>query len=772
MSNHLIKNTMADVERFKSAIPRVRDILRACSITGMDSMRHVCFYLLSRYITNKNVEKLNIPKHLSWENIFVKAFEDEDIALQLFKHDLIDQFDKLFETQQFSFEMKSGVKHKEILEIFNGISMEGIDLHMDILGYVYEQHLKTGSSAARDLGQFFTDRFICEYMVKICQPKFKLDGIPESVCDPTMGTGGFLTAYLKYFKNVDWSKYQTQIHGVDHDAKVAGVSRLNMFMESGGEIFKHLHTADSLHGGLNPTAYDIILANMPFGLKGLKYKDVHQSIKTLALDGTKSEPLFLQLMMVSLNKGGRCAVVVPDGMLVNNSKCHSGTRKYLIEHFELKRVIKMKGKFFMNTGIQPSILFFENSGKKTEEVEFWDVERDDKGTFSEKVVVSVPFEKFDDSYSLDMRKYQETEKKNYNEEFQLKKLEDICNHSNGKPITAEEKLKGGEYCVMGGGMDYNGSYTQYNREGETISISKSGASAGFVKYHNMKYWAGDCFTIVPNDNSLVTKYLYYYLSLNDTILKSKTSGSTIPHCKWDDVKDIQIPIPSLELQHQIVEKLDTVYESNQNASKMIENLKKQIKTVTNIIDCKNYDSKKLKDVLTKTGSGKTNSTSITNTGEYPFYGCTNIVPSGTHSSCDFDDDEYMLFAKSGGNAKSPISDDMGIGKFHYVKGKSAGNIAIYQFKKTADEINYKYLEYILKNKLSLIQSLAKYTTGNGNIDITNMMEMVEIPVPPLEVQMSIVERLVGLQGQINCLEQIESQADENAKFILDGYLGA
>ena len=78
---------------------------------------------------------------------------------------------------------------------------------------------------------------------------------------------------------------------------------------------------------------------------------------------------------MSLARGGRCAVVVPDGMLVNCSTLHNDTRKYLLNNFELKRVIKMEGQFFMNTGIKPSILFFENTGNPTQAVEFWDVVR-------------------------------------------------------------------------------------------------------------------------------------------------------------------------------------------------------------------------------------------------------------------------------------------------------------------------------------------------------------------------------------------------------------
>ena len=584
MSQGSNKN-MSEIEKFKVVIPRVRDILRSCSITGMDSMRHICFYLLSRYITNDNVEELKIPKHLSWENIFIKAFEDEDIALELFKHDLIDQFDSLFKTQQFSFDMKNGVKHKEILEILNNISMKDIDLHMDILGFVYEQHLKTGSTAARDLGQFFTDRFICEYMVKLCQPKFKQGKIPESVCDPTMGTGGFLTAYLKHFKgeNVDWSKYQNQIHGVDHDAKVAGVSRLNMFMESGGHMFKHLHTADSLHGGLNPSTYDIILANMPFGLKGLKYADVHSTIKSLGINGTKSEPLFLQLMMVSLNKGGRCAVVVPDGVLITDTKCHTGTRKYMFENFELQRVIKMKGKFFMNTKIQPSILLFENTGNKTSHVEFWEIERDDRGNVSETMVVDVPIEKFDADYTLQSDKYIVTDK-TYNLNVETRSIGEIFNIEKGS-LQSSKNTKG-EYTFITASDDFK-THTTYTHEQECLLlVGGSEGSLAKCHYYNGKFIASDLLFILTLKKEYVGKieykYICYYLKhIRAEIIANNfiCTGTTKRAINREKCQLIEVAFPVLKEQQKVIRQLEDVYKQHQEALKIIQTTENRAKTI-------------------------------------------------------------------------------------------------------------------------------------------------------------------------------------------------
>ena len=581
---------MASVEAFKYAVVRIRDIFRGLtpSITGMESMRHICLYLLSLYITKDKVKTLGVPNEFAWENLIEMAQTKNggvQKALDVFFHKetdcLVNHFDRLFGTENFSFDIKNPAKHKEMLEILDKVNMEGknIDLNMDILGWVYEQHLGKGSggSAMRDLGQFFTDRFICDYMVNLCKPGFKRKGVPESVCDPSMGTGGFLTSYIKFYKkhhahkSVDWSIQNKEIHGCDTDQKVAGVARLNLFMESGGSVASNLLVRNSLNEDLIQTGYDLILANMPFGLKGIKHAECCERIKNLKIRGTKSEPLFLQLMMVSLNRGGRCAVVVPDGMLVNGSTCHDETRKYLLDHFELKRVIKMKGQFFMNTGIQPSILFFENTGKPTSVVEFWDVIKGANGDIEETMVLSVPRAKFDASCSFDMRRYQEVKAAANPTGVPMVKLSDVCGYVNGKTLSSKNKDDGGEYNVMGGGMDYVGRYSKFNREGYNITISKSGASAGFVKWHDSKFWAGDCFTIAPTSSSLEIKYLYYYLKLNsETYTMSKTSGSTIPHCKWDDISNLQIPLHSLKTQRETIAELDKIYQKKDEAQKIVD----------------------------------------------------------------------------------------------------------------------------------------------------------------------------------------------------------
>ena len=579
---------MTSVDTFKSSVIRIRDILRGpgVSITGMDSMRHICLYLLSRYMTRAKVASLEVPLEFAWETLIETAQTKNggvQKALDCFYHAeedcLVRHFDRLFGTDKFSFDIKNPQKHKEILEILNAVNMEDVDCQMDTLGWVYEQHLKTGASAGgqRDLGQYFTDRSVCEYMTELCKPGFKSVGVPESVCDPSMGTGGFLTTFIKYYKKhytdtpSDWSVQQKEIHGCDTDPRVAGVARLNLFMETGGNRTTNIQTHDSLYGDLSQTGYDVILANMPFGIDNIKHADCCERIKALKIRGTKSEPLFLQLMMVSLNMGGRCAVVVPDGMLVNKTLLHKNTRKYLFEHFELQRVIKMKvqkakkgkkgskeqkGQFFLNTNIQPAILLFQNTGKPTTNVEFWEIEKGDKGDIIENMIVSAPISKFDDSFALDVRRFIEIDMVDTNPAgFPMVKLADVCDLLSGK----------GNYSQDGDAYPYydsngpTGARKDFLYDGEFVITARK-MSIGAVHYVSGKYWASDN-TInirVKPDSALSSRFLYYWLLLNNKVLKDLSSGIK-PGIRKSDVAEIMMPLPSRKIQDEIVKCLDSVY---------------------------------------------------------------------------------------------------------------------------------------------------------------------------------------------------------------------
>jgi len=813
---------MASVDTFKSAVIRIRDILRGpgMSITGMDSMRHICLYLLSRYMTRARVTSLKVPEKFAWETI-IEMVQTKNggvqYALDYFYHAqedcLVVHFDRLFGTDKFSFDIKNPQKHKEILEILNAVNMAEVDCQMDILGWVYEQHLKTGSSSAgRDLGQFFTDRFICEYMTTLCKPTFKGAGVPESVCDPSMGTGGFLTAFIKYFKKnhadtpIDWSVQQKEIHGCDTDPRVAGVSRLNLFMETGGNPTTNLRTHDSLYGDLTQTGYDVILANMPFGLKGIKHAECCERVKDLKIRGTKSEPLFLQLMMVSLNMGGRCAVVVPDGMLVNSSTCHNDTRKYLLNHFELKRVIKMKGQFFMNTGIQPSILFFEKTGKPTEAVEFWEVVKGDKGEINETMVVSVPRIKIDATSSLDMRRYLEVKAVANPAGFPMVKLGELYE----VPKTIK-KFNSGDMDNRGDSAFFNGKWDcpvgthsehSFTSDKDYFVIIKDGggdhtsSTVGMGKFFKVN---GKCSVTSHNvilvqkkENVITHEYVYYYMTLNAKNLRDKARYSiNLGSISMGDIMDFPIQLPPLPIQQEIVATLDRIYNPGtiepddtlkmtdkamdlvlanpggatlepiveaqrliRKSAQMVADVKAQMVAVMKAVGSRGFEKKKLSDVCDLL-SGKANRD--TDSGDIPFFASSGMV--GKRDKFNFDG-KYTITART-----------QSIGSVSYYEGKLWASDNTILLKSKSEHV---LLSKFLYNWLYLNKDVIHKISSIGLIPLIRKSELAEqmIDIPPIEFQQSILTRMDALQSQLTALESLQRQSEDNARFILESYLGS
>ena len=140
-----------------------------------------------------------------------------------------------------------------------------------------------------------------------------------------------------------------------------------------------------------------------------------------------------------------------------------------------------------------------------------------------------------------------------------KDLGEVVFLKRGKTITSKTATDG-PYPVISGGQKPAYFHGDFNREGETITVAGSGAYAGFVMYWNEPIFVSDAFSIKPFDKMLSTKYLYHYLLEKQGILFSLKKGSGVPHVYPKDVSRISIPIPPLEIQEKIVQKLDKMTE--------------------------------------------------------------------------------------------------------------------------------------------------------------------------------------------------------------------
>ncbi len=251
---------------------------------------------------------------------------------------------------------------------------------MDIRGDVYEYLLSKIASAGRN-GQFRTPRHIIRMMVELMDPK-----ADDVICDPACGTSGFLVSAAEYLKEtkkdeIFYNKEKkdhymnNMFHGFDMDRTMLRIGAMNMMTHGIDNPF--IEYRDSLsEQNTDRDKYSLILANPPF--KGsLDYDSVTPDILKMCKT-KKTELLFLALFLKMLKVGGRCACIVPDGVLFGSSKAHKGIRKQIVEENRLEAVISMpSGVFKPYAGVSTAILIFtktEHGG--TDNVWFYDMQAD------------------------------------------------------------------------------------------------------------------------------------------------------------------------------------------------------------------------------------------------------------------------------------------------------------------------------------------------------------------------------------------------------------
>ena len=250
----------------------------------------------------------------------------------------------------------------------------------DIAGDVYEYLLSKLENAGRN-GQFRTPRQIIKMMVALVKPR------PDDViCDPAFGSAGFLIAaatYLKenckqevFFDRKNKDHYMNHMfHGFDMDRTMLRIGAMNMMLHGVDNPF--IEYRDSL-SDQNPdkNKYSLILANPPF--KGSLDYDIVSTDLLKLCKTKKTELLFLALFLRMLKVGGRCAYIVPDGVLFGSSTAHKAIRKEIIENNRLEAVISMpSGVFKPYAGVSTAILIFTKTGHGgTDNVWFYDMKAD------------------------------------------------------------------------------------------------------------------------------------------------------------------------------------------------------------------------------------------------------------------------------------------------------------------------------------------------------------------------------------------------------------
>ena len=673
------------------------------------------------------------------------------------------------------------IKHASTyIKVINKINTININNDYDVLGDAYEEIFKN-IMVGKTFGQFFTPPLIKKMMVKLIDPQVYPDGKIDTCGDPTMGTGGFLVTYLNTVKEqarnknieLDWEFIKTEgIYGKELDEDTYQLAVSNMLISS-GHMFENLDIGDSIRVPIT-RKFDNILANPPFGIKGLKYDDFQSPLKSeyVPIKTDNAVSLFIQAIIHMLKINGKCAVVLPDGqdLFSKSNNTLVTIREYLMKTCDLKEIIYLPSGIFTYTSIKTCVFYFvkkregtdvleteikisrtqKETGRKykfskthqTAKVKFYDYNPYED---VKNLLVEVPIEKIaSNSYSLNYAEYikDETDEEKYEEDVVVKTLGEVCNFKNGKGIKKDTLIEG-EYPVIGGGQKPMGFHNEYNTDENTILCASSG-SAGFISKYDKKVWASDCFSIIPKNNLINNTYLYYLLkTIQDKIYKLQT-GTAQQHVYSKDLQNIKIPIPSIERQQEIVKYLDFIYEkANKTSNDKIAELKQLNQFCLSNQKLFGENEMKTLGKVCKVNQGTYIKPDMKIQGEYPVYGGGNI----SYYINQYNREDDIIVAKDGVSAEC----------VRYEKNKFFLNHHGWTLI-CEKQIIKKYMFYYLQLIQPELLGIAKGTAQLG-INQENFYKL-KIPIPSLERQKEIVEYY---EYNDTLIKQLETEIENNKR---------
>ncbi len=291
-------------------------------------------------------------------------------------------------------------------ELFRQLDSRSVN--SDIMGDIFEYLLEEVKESGKN-GQFRTPRHVIRFMVQLLQPE-----LGKTILDPACGSGGFLLNALLYWKaehtdrdalRLEWDgtphdvlpiwpegeqyDFSRLFHGYDNDRTMVRIAWMNLVLHDLES--PEVHQLDALSKRLGDDqsgAYDYILANPPF-TGSVDEGDLSENRERFPRKGkgnlpetTKSELLFVWLMLDLLRIGGRAAVIVPDGVLFGSTKAHRALRRQILFENTLEAVVSLPANMFQPySGVKTSILLFQKAGEtvakgddpRTREVWFYEI---------------------------------------------------------------------------------------------------------------------------------------------------------------------------------------------------------------------------------------------------------------------------------------------------------------------------------------------------------------------------------------------------------------
>lgn len=656
-------------------------------------------------------------------------------------------------------------KFKITDDFINDFFMKNGDIHESFLKY-------QGKVNSKELGQFFTPRIIIKSLLNECGFKdiiLNKEGSNFSLCDLCLGTGGLLCYTYNYCKDkINPSK----IYGCEIEKDTIKFGNTSLMLAT-NQYNPNIIRCNALIE--NPylfnkeeDKFDIIFINPPFGTKN-KYKNLNKlfdNYKKRIAPNSEIEfkdiypiysnigiVLFIQLIIYSLKKDGVACIILPDGELMTSPN-NLTIRKFILNNCQLLKIVNIQGGLFTNTGIKTKALFIKkwNNDNYNQEIEFIELNETVKILGNKKLNDKLQF-------SFEENKKELTYINSNIELIEFGEIFDLIKGSIQSSKVVEDSQGDGIMITQSKNKDDYKKIKNWIIDGNNLFVGNIDSGKKFV----ISFYQGKCdYTNLLslcklNDKykeNINIKYIYYYLkSIKDILTDKYLKGLANKSLDVEKFNLMKIPIPSLEVQSEIVEYLDMIYEKTVKLNnEKIENIKKLNKQYLNMIIQRDtqIEFKKLGDIckfLPKLKNFKA-SDGLTK-GLYNFY--TSSQNKKLYiNECEYPD--YSLIIGRGG-----------ISSIHYDKLFSISHDDVYVIINNDNTINLKFIYYYLYTNNNILEE--GFTGAVIKHISKDYIKLIEIPIPTIEKQKELVEYLEFNDNLIKTLEQ-EIEINKNKAELL------
>jgi type I restriction enzyme S subunit len=670
---------------------------------------------------------------------------------------------------------------------------DGIKYYDSISGQIYEYFMnKYVSGGGKDLGQFFTPRYMIDTMIYGLEIEKYVDiNKDTTIYDPCAGSGGFLTRLFNCFpKKIN----PTNIYGgeVEKDTMKFCISNLLLTTST---FCKNLVNENSILYE-DDEKHDIIFTNPPFGTS-MQYGQhtVKEGGKNIKKDGLMEEYnnkyheddretefkdiypvktndgacLFTQKCVHKLKDNGLLSIVLPDGQLFFGKNFRK-FRKWLSEQINIRYIIQAPSGTFEHAGIKTCVIM-ATKDKQTEKIQF--LKTDKECNYLEKIVEIDSDDLMLGEYSLDPKDYLEDEylgKMMEGSCVEWKALGDMCDFKAGKFNSKDMNNKGNIPFYNSNADNPVGTYDKYCFEYDKYLILTKDGGAGANKYGD-NIGLGKVFKVsgksaatthqlalILNNKNAQYDYLYLYLRNTKNNIMDLARYTTGLGCiNSNKIKQFKIPIPSLEIQQKIVTELDQLEEYTKALKQVLEHTKKTkeiyqrcafIEDIRKLLE--GCEWKPLGDVCEFVPGKRIKSKYGLNTGKYPLFYCSILGNLYTNEYTY--DQEGIMINKTNGSGRCMV---------YYYNGKYSVGESTHHIK--SNIANNKYIYYDLFNNIPKLES--KYEGANQKSLSNNNLQKIKIPIPSIEIQEKCIkvyqQKEIKLHEYDKEIEKIENNIKHN-----------